>query len=101
MDEQVEEFPLEGYWLSMKPSDYFRRQCYVSFDAGEWNLASSAQWIGADRILWASDYPHPEYRDSIVQELVENLAPLTPDEQRRIITENAADAYALPISVLI
>ena len=51
MDEQVEEFPLDGYWLSLKPSDYFRRQCYVSFDAGEWNLASSAQWIGADRFL--------------------------------------------------
>ncbi len=99
MDEQVEEFPLDGYWLSMKPSDYFRRQCYVSFDAAEWNLAASAQWIGVDRILWASDYPHPEYRDSIVDELTQSLSPLDIDGRRRVISENAIEAYGLPIAV--
>ena len=61
MDEQVKAFPLERRWLSLLPSEYFARQCYVSFEPEEWNLAAAAQWLGTDRILWASDYPHPEY----------------------------------------
>ena len=61
MDEQVKAFPLERRWLSLLPSEYFARQCYVSFEPEEWNLAAAAEWLGADRILWASDYPHPEY----------------------------------------
>jgi uncharacterized protein len=96
MDEQIEEFPIEGRFLSMAPSAYFRRQCYVSFDPEEWNLAASAQWIGPDRILWASDYPHPEYRDEVVDELLESLAPLPRDDQRRILSANEIDAYRLP-----
>ncbi|HZQ59495.1 MAG TPA: amidohydrolase family protein [Acidimicrobiales bacterium] len=97
MDEQVEEFPIEGRWLSMPPSAYFRRQCYVSFDPEEWNLAASAQWIGADRVLWASDYPHPEYRDEVVKELLESLSPLSAEDQRRILAGNEIDAYRLPV----
>ena len=30
MDEQVETFWLERRWLKMLPSEYFKRQCYVS-----------------------------------------------------------------------
>jgi uncharacterized protein len=97
MDEQVEEFPIEGRWLSMPPSGYFRRQCYVSFDPEEWNLAASAQWIGPDRILWASDYPHPEYRDEVVEELLASLSPLSAEDQRMILSGNEIDAYGLPV----
>ncbi len=99
MDEQCEEFPLERRWLSMMPSDYFRRQCYVSFDPEEWNLAASAEWIGPERILWASDYPHPEYSEDVLEELMENLSPLSPADQRKILSENAVRAYKLPITV--
>ena len=97
MDEQVEEFPLEGEHLSMKPSDYFRRQCYVSFEAEEWNLAASAKWLGADRILWASNYPHPEYSDNVLETLMKALAPLDEDERLKILCHNEVEAYGLPI----
>lgn len=98
MDSQLEGFPLEGRWLTMPPSAYFRRQCYVSFDPDEWNLAASAAWIGADRILWASDYPHPEYRDDVVDELVENMAAMSVGDQRLVMAGNEIAAYRLPIS---
>jgi predicted TIM-barrel fold metal-dependent hydrolase len=84
MDEQVEAYSAEGRALSVLPSEYFRRQCYISFDPGEWNLAASARHIGADRILWASDYPHPEYRAGIVAELMASLEALPEADQRRI-----------------
>jgi predicted TIM-barrel fold metal-dependent hydrolase len=97
MDEQVEEFPLDGANLSMLPSEYFRRQCYVSFEVDEWNLADAARFLGADRILWASDYPHPEYSEGVVARLAERLAGLDEASRRRIVGENAVDAYRLPI----
>jgi uncharacterized protein len=98
MDEQVEEFPLEGVNLSMPPSDYFRRQCYVCFDAEEWNLAASAKWLGADRILWSSDYPYPEYSDHVLEALQVALEPLDLVERQQILSHNEVAAYALPIT---
>jgi predicted TIM-barrel fold metal-dependent hydrolase len=97
MDEQVEAFPLEGSWLSMKPSDYFRRQCWVSFEPEEWNLAACAEWLGPDRVLWASDYPHPEYHPGVVKEMQERIAELPADDQARIAGGNAIEAYRLPV----
>ena len=97
MDEQIEAFPLEGRRLSMMPSEYFKRQCYISFDPGEWNLAASADFIGADRIIWASDYPHPEYTPDVVDKLKAALAPLSAQEQAKILGQNAAELYRLPV----
>jgi predicted TIM-barrel fold metal-dependent hydrolase len=97
MDEQIEAFPLEGRRLSLMPSEYFRRQCYISFDPGEWNLAASAEFIGADRIIWASDYPHPEYTPDVVHKLKAAISTLPPDAQAKILGSNAADAYRLPV----
>jgi predicted TIM-barrel fold metal-dependent hydrolase len=98
MDEQVKAFPLERRWLSLLPSEYFRRQCYVSFEPGEWNLAASAQFIGTDRILWASDYPHPDLEfPGAVRELLASLAPLPERDRRRVAGENAVKAYGLTL----
>lgn len=95
MDEQVEAFSAEARWLSMKPSDYFKRQCYMGFEAEEWNLAQTAEFLGADRIIWATDYPHPEYHPGIVDELRENIAALPESDQRRIMALNEIEAYGL------
>ncbi len=97
MDEQVAEFPLEGEHLSVPPSDYFRRQCYASFAAGEWNLAASAKWLGADRVLWASHYPHPRYSEHVLDTLVTALAPLEESERAQILCTSEVEAYGLPI----
>ncbi len=97
MDEQLRAFPLERAWLSMLPSEYFRRQCYAGFEPEEWNLADSARYLGVDRILWASDYPHPEYHEGVVREVREAIEGFGPDERRRLLGQNAVDAYRLPV----
>jgi len=89
MDEQVEQFPLERPRLSLLPSEYFRRQCHISFDPGEWNLVSSASAIGPDRIIWASDYQHPEYEPRHIAQMCERLSVLPENAQRQILEENA------------
>jgi predicted TIM-barrel fold metal-dependent hydrolase len=96
MDEQVRAFPLEKRWLSLLPSEYFRRQCWAGFEAEEWNLAACAEWLGVERVLWASDYPHPEFHPGIVKEVQTRVAHLPDADRRRILGQNAIDAYRLP-----
>ena len=97
MDEQVKAFPLEKRWLSMLPSEYFSRQCYAGFEPEEWNIAACADFLGADRILWASDYPHPEFHPEVVKELRERIGVLGDQDQRKILGGNAIEAYRLPL----
>lgn len=99
MDEQLRAFPLERAWLSMEPSEYFKRQCYAGFEAEEWNLAASAEFLGTDRILWASDYPHPEYHEDVLDELREAISGFGPEDRQRLLGQNAVDAYRLPVGV--
>jgi predicted TIM-barrel fold metal-dependent hydrolase len=90
LDHHFEVFRWDVPNLKMKPSEYFRRQCYISFDPDESTLAFTAQHplVGAERIIWASDYPHPDAKfPGVVAELLENLSTLqlqlTEDHQQR------------------
>ena len=52
--------PDADYSLQLKPSDYFRRQCYVVANSDD-ALAKYAMESGlGDRILFSGDYPHPD-----------------------------------------
>jgi predicted TIM-barrel fold metal-dependent hydrolase len=82
----------------MLPSEYFRRQCWISFDADESMLAFTAEspLVGADRIIWASDYPHPDAKfPGVTEELAETIATLDPDDQREITSESARALYGI------
>jgi predicted TIM-barrel fold metal-dependent hydrolase len=78
------------------PSEVFVRQCWVSFDPDEVALAFTAGHLGADRVLWASDYPHPDAKISgIVEELRHATAALTEEDRALVTGTNAASFYAL------
>jgi predicted TIM-barrel fold metal-dependent hydrolase len=92
LDHHTRKFSWDVPWLKMLPSEYFRRQCWISFDPDESMLAFTANspLCGADRIIWASDYPHPDAKfPGVTEELTEALAGLT-DEQKRVITGGSA-----------
>ncbi|MCH2169948.1 amidohydrolase [Myxococcota bacterium] len=78
------------------PSELFNRQCVISFDPDETALAFTAEQIGADRILWASDYPHPDAKiPGVVEELEAAVAPLPSDAQTEILGASARRFYQL------
>jgi predicted TIM-barrel fold metal-dependent hydrolase len=53
--------------------------------------------VGAERIIWASDYPHPDAKfPGVVRELTAATATLSAAERARIFGENARRAYHLP-----
>ena len=60
MDRHFDDVGFNDTKLTTRPSDAFRRQCFISFEPTESSLKLLADHIGADRILWATDYPHPD-----------------------------------------
>jgi predicted TIM-barrel fold metal-dependent hydrolase len=98
MDDQVKAFPSEARWLSLLPSEYFKRQCWISFEPNEDTLPLLAETIGVDRIIWASDYPHADAPyPGAPRRLLENLSGLSIEAQSLIAGQNAVVAYKLPV----
>jgi predicted TIM-barrel fold metal-dependent hydrolase len=98
LDHHAKKFSWDVPWLKMLPSEYFRRQCWISFDPDESMLAFTATspLCGADRIIWASDYPHPDAKfPGVTQELDEALAGLTYEQKRAITSESALALYSI------
>lgn len=58
MDRHFDDVGMNDTGLHARPSEIFRRQCFVSFEPVEKSLALLADYIGAGNILWATDYPH-------------------------------------------
>jgi predicted TIM-barrel fold metal-dependent hydrolase len=78
------------------PSEIFARQCMISFDPDEVALPFTAGHLGADKILWASDYPHPDAKiPGVVNELVEAVESLPAESQRLIMGATARTFYQL------
>jgi predicted TIM-barrel fold metal-dependent hydrolase len=46
--------------LSLSASEYFARQCVVSSDPEDRLAAAGVRTLGADHVVWASDFPHPD-----------------------------------------
>lgn len=70
-----------------RPSDVFRRHCYVA-PFPEEDVAALAGLIGADRVLFGSDWPHPEGMAEPAQ-FRKYVATMTDDEQRLVMRDNA------------
>jgi len=77
----------------MLPSDFFRRNIFVSFQEDPFGLRMR-DVFGIDCLAWGSDYPHTEstYPRSMAI-LEDRLAGLAPAEIRRIVHDNAARLY--------
>ena len=84
---------------SDSPSELFRRGGYISFDADEKLLGVTAAHLGAERIIWASDYPHPDAKmPGVVKELEDNLESLSERDRNTILGGSSARLYGLPIT---
>ena len=82
--------------LSLKPSEYFLRQGFVSFDPGEHTMAAMTAFIGTDTMIWASDFPHSDARyPGVVDELREHTAGMAPDARRKLFGTNALRLYGI------
>ncbi|MEK8019597.1 MAG: amidohydrolase family protein, partial [Candidatus Parabeggiatoa sp.] len=51
--------------VKMKPSEYFRRQCFVAMEPSETYLSEVINDIGTDNLILGSDYPHMDHEPTI------------------------------------
>ena len=75
--------------LKFKPSEYFRRQCFVAAFADD-SMIPEAIAAAPDSIVVCSDWPHPvsdEYAKDGLRSL-ERHSHLTPESRRRLLTSN-------------
>ncbi len=96
MDAEIRSRANERRWLRLLPSEYFARQCWISFSPEDPTLATTAAFLGDDRILWATDFPHLDgvYPGAPAQ-LTETIKSLSPLSQERIAGVNALAAYGI------
>ncbi len=87
-------------YLTMKPSEYFHRNFYATFEDDAAGIATR-HLIGVKNLLWGNDYPH---HDSIwphsMATLESCMAGVPEDEKEMMVWSNTIDLYDIDISKL-
>ena len=79
--------------LSMKPSEFWHRQGYSTFQ-DEHLTPEIIQAVGEGNILWGSDYPHPEGTWPESQQYIRrNLGHLEEKVRSKLVCQNAGKLY--------
>jgi len=87
--------------LSLKPSEYWARQCHVGASFIRPAEVPLRDVVGVDRIMWGSDYPHKEssYPYSL-EALRLSFADVPEPEVQAMIGGNAAELYGFDLDQL-
>ena len=87
--------------LPHRPSDYFRRNCFLGASFPSPGEASTFHDIGIDKIMWGSDYPHNEACSPLSREsLRHSFKGWSESDLRKILSENAAAVYGFDLDAL-
>jgi predicted TIM-barrel fold metal-dependent hydrolase len=79
--------------FSMKPSDYFRRQGYTTYQQDQY-MEPIIPLVGEDNIIWGADYPHPDCIWPESRRTIEkNLGMISERVRRKITSENVMKLY--------
>jgi uncharacterized protein len=79
--------------LRLRPSEYFQRQCWISFEPVEGSLSHLVEYLGPTKILWATDYPHVDgFFPGAPAMIAEKLSK---KNQRKVLAESAMQFYNL------
>jgi predicted TIM-barrel fold metal-dependent hydrolase len=76
--------------LPMPPSEYVRRNCYVTCEADERHLGLALEEIGEDHVCVATDYPHFDSEFPRTVSSIRSRSDLTARQKDKILGENAA-----------
>src|SRR5207247_556351 len=93
LDDQWEKFgPGCEHQLSMLPSEYFKRQCYIALDVDEEPAVDVVNKMGPDYFVVSTDYPHS---DGAFPEAMEQFfgLPFGDEVRRTILWDNCARLY--------
>ena len=81
--------------LQAAPSEYFKRQCFVSVECDEEPVKYVIDAIGDDRLVFSTDFPHGDSKFPRAVEAFLQL-PISEQSKRKILWHNCAAYYGLP-----
>ena len=87
-----EKVPLQG-----KPSDYFRERIWISCDPDERTIPALAERFGAERFLWASDFPHADHTPAYLDDLAELAGMFSEEGRSKFLGDNARALFDLSV----
>ena len=87
--------------LTLTPSEYVRRNCYVGASALSPYESGIIDLVGEDHVMWGSDYPHEEgtapHSKGLIRWALGNQSVAT---CRKILAGNAARVYGFDLEAL-
>ena len=80
--------------LKLTPSEYIKRNFYITTSGMNWEptLKFCIEVLGADRIMWAIDYPYQDHEDAV--EFMD-AARISEKDKRKIYHENAERVFKI------
>jgi uncharacterized protein len=80
--------------LKNPPSYYFKRQCYASVECDEEPAKYTIDFLGNDRLVFSTDFPHVDTKYPKAVERFLQL-PITDEDKRKILWDNCATYYGM------
>ena len=81
--------------VRMKPSEYFRRQCFVVVEPSEPYLPDLFRHIGEGSILFGSDFPHVDHAEGVLDALFALRSQLPEGALEKVLWANPARFYGV------
>lgn len=80
--------------LALPPSEYFRRQCFISMEADEELVADVLPHFGDEHLVVSTDYPHPDSGfPNVMDEFFE--LDLSDETRTKVLWDNCARLYGI------
>lgn len=87
--------------LTMRPSAYFDRNCYIGASNTRRRELARRYEIGVGNIMWGNDFPHPEGTWPHTREFLANaFCDIPSDETALMLGGNAATCYGFDVGAL-
>jgi uncharacterized protein len=96
MDRHFDDQGFNDSGLTTRPSELFQRNCWISFEPVEGSLKVLADYVGPHKIMWATDYPHPDGFFPGAPDMVrERIKGLSPETQYQVLAGGAMGFYGM------
>jgi uncharacterized protein len=79
--------------LSLLPSEYFKRQCYIACDSDEETLPYVVDYLKGDNIVWNTDYPHADAPEPVKALPDLDAQPIADEAKRKILWDNSVKLF--------
>jgi predicted TIM-barrel fold metal-dependent hydrolase len=92
-----ETLPVKARTLDRRPWEYFRQNFWVTYWFEKIGPKLLLETLGADRVLFETDFPHPTSLYPGIQEhLADTLGGYAPEVRKQVLERNAVELYNLP-----